>query len=1257
MKTSYNKPFFICVLLFFISSCANYKLHQTAKTEAKVDPPSQALSHSMFLVGNTGKGSENENATLNLLEAHLKKAPKNSTVLFLGDQTGSKGMPSKSEPEERDMAEKRLDAQLSILKDFKGQPIFLPGNSDWRKYGVKGLKRQEKYIESALNKHIEDDDDWNNYFLPDGACPGPEVVEINEELVVIIIDSQWWLMDWDEQPNVNEGCEVKSRHAFELAVEDVIKDNKNKNIVFAAHHSIRSVGRRGGHFSVKDHLFPITTVSKKAYVPLPVVGSAFLLLRKAGILQQDVPNRNYEELANVIEHPAKEYGEFIFAGASDYSLQYLKDKGQHFVMSGGGGKKVTPTTIDGDTEFSYGKSGFSKIDFYEDGSAWVEFWTASTDDEKGKMVYRSKMKGAFPTVKKEDIPSSFPEFESKKDSVYTTPSSRKIVPLGKFATFMLGERRRSMYLEKYNFPTLDLSTFKGGLSVIKKGGGKQTNSLRLKSVDGKEYVIRSLTKDATRGVPYPFNQLPVVNYLFSETFLGSHCFAPLTLSVLADAAKVYHTNPGLYYVPKQPTLGTYNDMFGGEVYLVEERASKKWPEADNFGNATKFIGTPDLNLKREKNHKHRVDQRWVVRSRLFDMLIGDIDRHGDQWRWTVTKTDKGYKEYRPVPRDRDNAYSSYDGFAFKILRPYHPIVRQLAFYGEDLGNPKWSYYNARHFDHNFMNEMTLEDWKAEAKYIQENVSDDLIADALSFLPAKVFDLTGDQVATTLKYRRDHLQEIAEEFYMQLAKKSIVQGTHKKEYFEVIRKDDEHTEINMYGLNKKGEKKERYYHRVFKTSESKEVYIYGLGGNDVFHISGEVRKSIRVYVVGGAGKDEFIDVSKVAGLGKKDVFYDTKKGNKVEKGTEGKDRTSNIAKNNIYESLGIQFDEGNLIGAPLVGFNTDDGFKVGAIFFYKVHKFNKFPVGQKHMAKFNYSFATGGAELNYEAVFFETIKKWDMVFNSTLRNNGYSFNYFGIGNDTPPGDGKVNDFRVQQSKLYFDLGLQRRFASESILFSVRPLVQFTEITDTKDKFIDRRDDNGLSPEDYEDRWYGGVVSELNFRNTDNDIHPRDGFQFKNKFSWQKNITGSERNFNTFDSDFTFYKSFGTRRALVLATRVGAGFIRGDYDFFFTPSIGQEQNVRGFFGERFRGESTFYHLTDLRLGLGAVKNSILPFSIGLTGSIDYGRVFVGGENSDTWHANAGGGIWLVPLNVAILSLTYNKVLNGDGGQFVLGIGHAF
>jgi hypothetical protein len=43
--------------------------------------------------------------------------------------------------------------------------------------------------------------------------------------------------------------------------------------------------------------------------------------------------------------------------------------------------------------------------------------------------------------------------------------------------------------------------------------------------------------------------------------------------LVADEIGVLHTNPRLYYIPKQKTLGSFNTDFGNELYLVEERPS------------------------------------------------------------------------------------------------------------------------------------------------------------------------------------------------------------------------------------------------------------------------------------------------------------------------------------------------------------------------------------------------------------------------------------------------------------------------------------------------------------------------------------------------------------------------------------------------------------------------------------------------------------------------------------------------------------
>ncbi|MBD98516.1 MAG: hypothetical protein CMO34_01625 [Verrucomicrobia bacterium] len=65
--------------------------------------------------------------------------------------------------------------------------MFIPGNHDWRKGkegGYKALKRQEEYIQKALNKKV---------FLPSDGCSGPSTIELSDKLVLIFIDTEWWL--------------------------------------------------------------------------------------------------------------------------------------------------------------------------------------------------------------------------------------------------------------------------------------------------------------------------------------------------------------------------------------------------------------------------------------------------------------------------------------------------------------------------------------------------------------------------------------------------------------------------------------------------------------------------------------------------------------------------------------------------------------------------------------------------------------------------------------------------------------------------------------------------------------------------------------------------------------------------------------------------------------------------------------------------------------------------------------------------------
>ena len=93
----------------------------------------------------------------------------------------------------------------------------------------------------------------------------------------------------------------------------------------------------------------------------------------------------------------------------------------------------------------------------------------------------------------------------------------------------------------------------------------------------------------------------------------------------------------------------------------------------NYGGAKESINTPELIAKLKKNHKHTVDSEHVLRSRLFDLLIGDWDRHDDQWRWGVYDDPErpNSKLYRAIPRDRDQAFFKNDGFLnYLASRPF-----------------------------------------------------------------------------------------------------------------------------------------------------------------------------------------------------------------------------------------------------------------------------------------------------------------------------------------------------------------------------------------------------------------------------------------------------------------------------------------------------------------------------------------------------------------------------------------------------------
>jgi hypothetical protein len=1219
-------------------SCASYKKQYSKQARNWLQDTvsvSDELTHTMYLVGDAGNDAPDKpSPVLAYLKKVLPEETANSSIVFLGDNIYEYGMPPKEDSADREVAEYRIGSQLQALDSFKGRPVFVPGNHDWRGWGLKGLSREAKYIQTYLNGRNgkTNKDDWENYFLPTDGCSGAEVVELNEDVVLLVVDSEWWLRNWDKEPSINEDCEIKNRETFKFYFEITLRKYRNKQVVVAMHHPMVTYGSHGGHFTAKQHLFPLTDLNEKMYVPLPVIGTLGVAYRSAIGSRQDVANQHYQELKKGIMAAAKKNGNFIFAAGHEHALQYIEEDNQSFIVSGSGGKK-SGLVLGKGSQFAAGVPGYSTVSFYKNGDMLIRFWEVNAGGDSAHLVFQKKVEKKKLTAT--ELPSdAFSVYEKHEDSLIKPLTIEEVKPVGGFHKLLLGEHHRDIYIEKYPLPSLDLATFKGGVTPTKLGGGNQTNSLRVKDTEGRDYVLRGLDKDVTRFLPFPFNRITTARYLVKDNFLSTHPFAPLAIPHLAEAINVYHTNPTIYYVPMQPDLNIYNPVFGNKASLVEERpAGKKWQEAAFFGNPEKIMGTMDVLEEMFDENKYKVDQAWALRTRMLDILVGDWDRHDDQWAWAFVKQDDGGYIYRPIPRDRDQAFSKYDGFATTLVRYTMPFMRQLQVYGPTIYNTKWNTWSARLFDRCFLTELTWPQWEEQVNYIQQHLTDSAIENAFNSWPQKARELSAAHIINSIKARRADLMTLARKHYEFINESVNITGSDERERIVLTRDDDEHTTVTVYQISKNDEIKRTTFQRQFENSITKTINIYGMGNADDFIVTGDVDKGIKIRLIGGQGKDTFIDSSNVRMGSRKTLVYDDLRTNTIEGGKETRDLRTSLYRYNVYDRRDAASNYNITMLTPIIGANPDDGFLIGASVNLVRYGFKKEPFKSQQI--FGGGFATGtkAFRVNYTGDFINALGKADFYLDAYYKGPTFAFNYAGIGNETKRPIDDANYYRVRQGEIAIYPAVKKRMGINGFT-ALGPLFMSNEIQATDNRYLT----DSLNSKDptFKRKNYAGARLLFDFNSLDNLSAPHSGIKFKTSLNYLENLDSSA-NFLAWRATFSFYKSLDNKENLVLASQVGAGVNFGDgAEFFQMPTIGGDQGLRAYRTERFYGKSSFWQSTDLRLRFGTSYNQALPFTAGMYGGFDYGRVWENSMPSKKWHYDYGGGIWVAPVDLLTFSV---------------------
>ena len=786
-----------------------------------------------------------------------------------------------------------------------------------------------------------------------------------------------------------------------------------------------------------------------------------------------------------------------------------------------------------------------------------------------------------------------------------------------------GKHYRKEWTTPVSFSVLDLSSFDGGLKPLKAGGGHQSKTLRLISSNGKEYVLRTIDKTLDLLIPEDFKGT-FVNDIVNDQISTAHPYGPIAIASMAGSLSFMHTNPVIYYVPDDPLLEEFRTTFANKLCLLEERPSGQgWENTSAFGNAEKIVNTENLLEKVFENNKNQVNQPAFLEVRLFDLIVNDWDRHEDQWIWALNKSNDD-RIYTPIARDRDQAFSKTDGinlyflsrrWAFRPLQSMHSHVRDM----------RGANFAARNLDRQFLNELSRDEWKQQIEFVQAHLTDAAIKTGINTMPAEVNQTSGDFLVKRLIERRDNLMRDGMRFYDIQAKRIVINGSAGKEEFIIY--NDSKNQVSVTGLDKQ---KDTFYHRVFYRKETKEINIYGLDGDDQFTVSGNSKNRFTIRMIGGEGGNKYSSTEK-SSQGKSFRVYDSLYQDKFPGNTFRKNKKWKPAYN--YNRASVNYDW--YLPLVLPGYNKDDEFSIGLGLLYKKQKWGKTPFGWQQSVIVDYASGTKAIGFGYKGLFKQTFGKWDLDLAAYYKGPRYTFNYYGFGNETELNNNSRDYFRTKGNDVFFSPGISRTWKSANLRLGLQ--YENVEILRSQNKFATSTTSQ-LDSSVFTAINFAGINGQWTWSNAGDERIHTNGIQLTGGFSYLNNLDNTARKLLKLNGAVSAYHTFFNR--LTFAHRTGATTLFGDYEFYQASTLGGDQNLRGYYRSRFAGKSSFYQNTDLRLNLFNFNGYVVRGTFGVFGFFDDGRVWIKDDNSSKLHTGYGGGMYLVPYKLAVLSLFYGK-----------------
>lgn len=838
---------------------------------------------------------------------------------------------------------------------------------------------------------------------------------------------------------------------------------------------------------------------------------------------------------------------------------------------------------------------------------------------------------------------------------------------GNLHRFFFGEGYRDLWTTPIRVPVLDMESTAGGLEASFRVGGMQTHGLAMRGADGKSYTFRGVDKDPSEVLPPELHGTPfedIVQDQISSSFPG----AALVANPIARAAGIPQTPAYLVVLPDSPRLGEFREEFAGLLGTFFEYPQAGEDGAPGTFGALEIVDGRDMFDRITAGWDTRIDVRGYLRARLVDLLLGDWDRHVSQWRF-ARFPDRDL--WLPIPEDRDQAFSRYEGMVMAMARDREPKFDVFDTEYTPLEGLTW---NARTVDRRLLAGVGLDSYREVATEITDTLTDDVLAAAIERMPAEYRALRGDELLASLRVRRDALALEAERFYRFLASHVDVRTSNSSELATLERHPEGDVTLSIHpvsaerlgqGCEPVATTAEPLFRRRFRSTETTEVRLYLGAGADRVVLRGAETGGVRLRVIGGA--DANVLCHAAAGASYAFGLEDTPEtgpgtqvaedlwlapGESIERGGVPAERQGPAAM--------ARRDWGSTsYRIPWFGVAPEIGPFLGGGIVKERFGFRRRPYAARHQFRAGFAFGTLRPRFDYLGEY--RLENRRTHFRARGLASGIeAVNFFGFGNET---GGEESAFsRVKQGQVALESRVNLP-VSEHGWVSTGPLLRFVITDADPERLIGQQLPYGI-----DDTGQVGWVAGISFNNREfpgaRDIAATDdvrrvgppavgpGVSLDVDARYYPEIWGLEDSYVSVEGVTEAWAHFGEFSPAV-GVRIGGKKNFGEAPYFDAAYLGGRE-LRGLPIGRFAGDSVLHGTVGLSLILGDA-HIVVPGKLGIMVHAGAGRVWYEDEESDTWHTSYGGGVWWAPWTMSnAVRLSYAQSDDGAAIYVLTGFG---